>query len=89
MRVYDTHKWQLVGEPLSGHTLTVTSIAFSPDDKYILSASRDRSWYLYERKEAGGMSFITFDGVINITRGSRCFHPGGSGQIAFSNHLGL
>lgn len=87
--MYDTDKWQPVGEPLSGHTLTVTSIAFSPDDNYILSASRDRSWYLYERKEASGMSFNPSRRITSVTRSSRCFRPGGSGQIAFSNHLGL
>lgn len=39
--------------PLSGHSLTVTSIRFSPDDRYILTASRDRSWQLYARSEDG------------------------------------
>ncbi|KAJ7276334.1 WD40-repeat-containing domain protein [Mycena haematopus] len=48
VRVYDTDKWQPVGQPLAGHTLTVTRIAFSPDDRLILSVSRDRSWRLYE-----------------------------------------
>ncbi|KAJ7368239.1 WD40-repeat-containing domain protein [Mycena albidolilacea] len=48
VRVYDTDKWQPVGQPLAGHTLTVTRIAFSPDDRLVLSVSRDRSWRLYE-----------------------------------------
>lgn len=54
VRVYDTDKWQPVGEPLSGHTLTVTRIAFSPDDRLVLSVSRDRSWRLYEVQDTGG-----------------------------------
>ncbi|KAH9938447.1 WD40-repeat-containing domain protein [Fomitopsis serialis] len=42
VRVYDTEKWQPFGQPLAGHTLTVTRIAFSPDDRYVLTVSRDR-----------------------------------------------
>lgn len=36
---------------LPGHSLTVTSIKFSPDDRMIVSVSRDRTWFLYKRKE--------------------------------------
>lgn len=56
VRIYDTEKWQPVGKPLAGHTLTVTRVAFSPDDRFVLSVSRDRSWRLYEYKE-DSMSF--------------------------------
>lgn len=51
VRVHDTAKWHPFGEPLVGHQLTITSIAFSPDDRYILSVSRDRSWRLFERRD--------------------------------------
>ncbi|KZT12941.1 WD40 repeat-like protein [Laetiporus sulphureus 93-53] len=53
VRIYDTERFQPVGEPLAGHTLTVTAIAFSPDDRYVLSVSRDRSWRLFERDGQG------------------------------------
>ncbi|CAL1702353.1 unnamed protein product [Somion occarium] len=53
IRVYDTEKWHPFGSPLSGHALTITRIAFSPDDRYILSVSRDRSWHLFERNGSG------------------------------------
>lgn len=50
VRVVSTETWDLVGEPLSGHTLSITRIAFSPDDSRILTCSRDRSWRVYGRK---------------------------------------
>ncbi|KAM5535687.1 hypothetical protein V8D89_010674 [Ganoderma adspersum] len=53
VRVYDTQTWQLFGQPLAGHNLTVTQIAFSPDDTLVLSVSRDRTWRLFEKSEDG------------------------------------
>ncbi|KAI0773874.1 WD40 repeat-like protein [Fomes fomentarius] len=53
LRIYDSQTWQPVGQPLAGHNLTVTQIAFSPDDQLILSVSRDRTWRLFEKSEDG------------------------------------
>ncbi|KAK7061666.1 Elongator complex protein [Favolaschia claudopus] len=53
VRVYETARWQPIGQPLAGHTLTVTRIAFSPDDRFVLSVSRDRSWRLFEVGDDG------------------------------------
>ncbi|GJE84599.1 WD40 repeat-like protein [Phanerochaete sordida] len=53
VRLYDTARWQPVGAPLAGHALTVTAIAFSPDDALVLTVSRDRSWRLFARREDG------------------------------------
>ncbi|KAL5530306.1 ELP2_1 [Sanghuangporus sanghuang] len=53
IKIYETKNWQLYGQTLLGHQLTVTRIAFSPDDRYILSVSRDRSWCLYEKNDDG------------------------------------
>lgn len=57
VRVYDTTRWQPLGVPLAGHTLTVTAIAFSPDDAHVLTVSRDRSWRLFARREGEGARF--------------------------------
>ncbi|KAJ7593384.1 WD40-repeat-containing domain protein [Mycena floridula] len=54
VRVYDTDHWQPVGSPLEGHSLTVTRIAFSPDENHVLTVSRDRSWRLFRKDADGG-----------------------------------
>ncbi|KAI0334705.1 WD40 repeat-like protein [Cubamyces sp. BRFM 1775] len=61
VRVYETQTWQPVGMPLAGHNLTVTRIAFSPDDSLILSVSRDRTWRLFERSEDSGYVPVAAD----------------------------
>ncbi|KAF7977653.1 hypothetical protein HWV62_3080 [Athelia sp. TMB] len=61
VRVYDTEKWQLFGPVLEGHALTVTRIAFSPDDRFVLSVSRDRTWRLFENKDGAGFMPIAAD----------------------------
>ncbi|KAH7887804.1 WD40-repeat-containing domain protein [Phlebopus sp. FC_14] len=50
VRVYSASTYRPFGSPLEGHTLTVTRIAFSPDDRYIVTVSRDRTWRAFERK---------------------------------------
>jgi elongator complex protein 2 len=49
IRLYDTTDWREVKPPLSAHSLTVTALAFSPDDQYLLSVGRDRQWALFQR----------------------------------------
>ncbi|KAI0663098.1 WD40 repeat-like protein [Cubamyces menziesii] len=61
VRVYETQTWQPVGTPLAGHNLTVTRIAFSPDDSLILTVSRDRTWRLFERTEDSGFVPVAAD----------------------------
>ena len=48
IRLYSTDNWQQVGQPLGGHALTITNIAFSADDARMVSVSRDRSWRLWQ-----------------------------------------
>lgn len=46
--LWDTTTWLEVGA-LLGHNLSVTQIAFSPDDRYIATGSRDRQVCVFER----------------------------------------
>ena len=43
---------------LSGHVLTDTSIQFSPDNNWLVTAGRDRMWILYQRT-------ADIDGIYN------------------------
>ncbi|KEP47202.1 RNA polymerase II elongator subunit [Rhizoctonia solani 123E] len=51
IRLHASSNWQPIGKPLGGHSLTITRIAFSHDERMILSSSRDRSWRLFKRVE--------------------------------------
>lgn len=46
MILWTTSTWDPICK-LSAHSLTVTCLAFSPDDRFLLSVSRDRTWALF------------------------------------------
>ncbi|GAA5950694.1 hypothetical protein JCM21900_000482 [Sporobolomyces salmonicolor] len=60
VRLYDTTNWQPVrgeGGVLDGHALTITRLAFSRGDRWLLSVSRDRTWRVYERDDGEGLGY--------------------------------
>uniref|UniRef100_A0A6G1SGC1 Elongator complex protein 2 n=1 Tax=Aceria tosichella TaxID=561515 RepID=A0A6G1SGC1_9ACAR len=50
--LWETEKFRKVAF-IEHHSLTITRLRFSPDDKYLLSVSRDRTWCLSERNSSG------------------------------------
>lgn len=54
IRLYETKDWREIKPPLSAHSLTVTSLAFSPDDRHLLSVGRDRQWALFQLQAEAG-----------------------------------
>ena len=57
VRLYDTSDWHEIRPSLAAHTLTITSLKFSSDDRYLLSVGRDRQWAVYERSEQDPSTF--------------------------------
>ncbi|CAO3612414.1 unnamed protein product [Cunninghamella echinulata] len=49
VRLFDTTKWKELSTKISAHSLTVTRVRFSHNDKWLLTVSRDRYWSLSER----------------------------------------
>ena len=70
IRLYETTEWRQLGSPLRLHSLTVTNLEFSPDDRLLLSVGRDRQWAVFERTTQMPPSFEL-----------RCGHPKGHSRM--------
>lgn len=64
--LWSTASWKQV-QSLAFHTLTVTQMTFSPDDKFLLAVSRDRTWSLWKRQDATSSEFDPFFSLFAFT----------------------
>lgn len=56
--LWNTETWSQV-QKLVSHQLTVTQMKFSPDDRYLLSVSRDRRWSLFKEEDESYVLIVT------------------------------
>ncbi|KAK3378028.1 WD40-repeat-containing domain protein [Podospora didyma] len=54
VRLFETDRWTEIKPPLTAHSLTVSRLRFSEDDKYLLSVGRDRQWAIFRRGDVDG-----------------------------------
>nr|XP_010333729.1 elongator complex protein 2 isoform X2 [Saimiri boliviensis boliviensis] len=54
--LWNTTSWNQV-QNLVFHSLTVTQMAFSPNDKFLLAVSRDRTWSLWKKQDTVSPEF--------------------------------
>ncbi|EGC48310.1 RNA polymerase II 90 kDa subunit [Histoplasma capsulatum var. duboisii H88] len=55
IRLYDAAAttWHEIKPPLAAHSLTVTCLRFSADDRFLVSVGRDRQWAVWRREGSG------------------------------------
>lgn len=51
IRLYDTSDWHEIKPSLAAHSLTITDLSFSEDDRFLLSVGRDRQWAVFARND--------------------------------------
>ncbi|KAL7994080.1 putative elongator complex protein [Plasmopara halstedii] len=63
VRLWNTLDWTEAQEPLGGPKSSVVQLAFSQNDKFLLSVSKDRHFCLYEREEGPERKFKLLERV--------------------------
>ncbi|ESP01537.1 hypothetical protein LOTGIDRAFT_207709 [Lottia gigantea] len=63
--LWDVETWKQIGS-LTGCSLTVTRLAFSHSNQYLLAVSRDRTWSLYSKSTGDGKS--VYENCISVDK---------------------
>ena len=77
--MWDAQTGNLVSDPFKGHTDEVTSVAFSPDGKYIVSGSYNKTIRMLDA-QTGKLVFNPSEGHIESVT-SAAFSPDGKGIV--------
>lgn len=59
IRLYDASDWHEIKPSLTAHSLTITDLAFSHDDRCLLSVGRDRQWTVFARSDSDPTIFTS------------------------------
>lgn len=71
--LWSTSNWkQLLSLPL--HSLTITQLAFSPNDRFLLAVSRDRTWSLWKQREVAESNTDPFFSLFAHTDKNNAIH---------------
>ncbi|KAG7385886.1 Elongator subunit elp2 [Phytophthora pseudosyringae] len=63
VRLWKTADWSEAQQPLEGHKSSVVQMAFSPNDQFLLSVSKDRHFCVYERERSSEGKFALAERV--------------------------
>ncbi|XP_069769740.1 elongator complex protein 2 [Narcine bancroftii] len=71
--LWSTSKWkQLLSLPC--HTLTITQLAFSPNDQFLLAVSRDRTWSLWKHHKTADSNTDPFFSLFAHSDKNKAVH---------------
>jgi WD40 repeat protein len=83
IRIWDAHSGQMIGEPLRGHTWSVTSVAYSPNGAHIVSGSGDKTIRIWDA-HSGQMIGEPLQGHTESVR-SVAYSPNGAHIVSGSS----
>jgi WD40 repeat protein len=84
IREWDTMTWKQVGDPWTGHTSEISSIAIHPSGTLVASASYDRHvrlWRLSDRRNIAIFQHSSWVGCVTFSVDGKYILSGGSDRV--------